>query len=146
VRKIAARWDFQTRIQAWARYVDEITLAKRRQEIEEMNKAHVDMAAKARSKLALAIDRLNPDTLGPKDIAALTRVMTELERKARLDDVPTVDMTVDADNPDVKKSTVKPDQITDVVDILMKAGVFNAKGVGVRQTVTTEVVVNDDAD
>lgn len=143
VRKIATRWTFPARLQAWAKYCDEITLAQRRQEILDMNKRHVDMALTLTEKLQRAIKRIDPDELTPREINALFKTATELERKARLDQPPTADLTiVDDSNPDLRKTNVKTENISEVVDILAKAGVLG--NFGVRQTVTTEVVVKDD--
>src|SRR5206468_6669615 len=106
VRKIASRWTFPTRLQAWAKHVDEITLTRRRQEILDMNKRHVDMAVSVNEKLQKAIARIDPDNLSPKEIVALAKLGTDLERKARLDPTQLPSMLPDDQNPELKKETV----------------------------------------
>lgn len=146
VRKIGARWNFPARLQAWAKYCDELTLTQRRQEILDMNKKHVDMASTLADKLKTAIDNIDPYVLSPREINSLMKTASELERKARLDtaSVETGVQLVDDTNPELKKTAVKQENISEVVEILAKAGVLN--NIGVRQTVTTEVVVKDDSD
>jgi hypothetical protein len=142
VRKIANRWHFPTRLQAWAKHVDEITLQQRTQEILDMNKKHVDMAVKLNEKIQKAIDLIDPYALSPKDINSLFKTAAELERKARLDQVPQVNLSVDDENPALKKMDVKSDSIKEILQVLGGAGVLG--NFGVKQTVTTEVVVKGD--
>lgn len=143
VRKIGNRWHFPTRLQAWAKRVDDLTLQQRQQEILDMNKRHVDMASKLNEKLQKAIDLIDPYALSPKDINSLFKTAAELERKARVDQTPVVAAAhPDDENPDLKKMDVKTDNITEILKVLGGAGVLN--NLGIRQTVTTEVVVKDD--
>lgn len=146
VKKIAQRWSFQLRMQAWMKYCDDITLLQRRQEILDMNKEHVDMAAKLRSKLSAAIDMIDPMSLKPGEIASLAKLATDMERKARTDTIAQEDMCrdvmVDTENPGIKKSPTKQADLSEVVGILLKAGALgDITTIGVRQT--TEVVVAD---
>lgn len=144
VNKIGTRWSFPTRLQAWAKHVDAITLQQRQQEILDMNKTHISMAEKLNQKLMKAIDQIDPYALSPKDINSLFKTAAELERKARVDQ-PMVghdNALVDDQNPNLKKMDVKSENISEILQILGKAGALN--NVGVRQTVTTEVVVKDD--
>lgn len=143
VRAVANRWSFSTRMQAWAKTCDELTLAQRKQEILDMNKQHVSMATTLNAKIKKAIDEIDPSMLSPKDINALLKTATELERKGRLDQTVDTGMSIsDDENGELKKSNVKTENITDIVAILSAAGVLN--NFGVKQTVTTEVVVQDD--
>lgn len=142
VRKIASRWTFTTRLQAWAKHVDEITLAQRREEILAMNKKHVDMAATLNDKLAKAIENIDPYSLSPRELNSLMKTATELERKGRLDQSGDASgLQLGDDNPDLKDADVKTSDINEIVKILGAAGVLG--NAGVRQTVTTEVVVKD---
>lgn len=148
VHKIAQRWSFQMRMQAWMKHCDDVTLLQRRQEILTMNKEHVDMAAKLRSKLDKAIDQIDPAALKPGEIASLAKLATEMERKARVDTITQEelrsDMLVDTDNPDLKKSPTKQADLGEVVGILIKAGALgDVSQIGVRQTKTTEVALVD---
>lgn len=148
VKKIAQRWTFQLRMQAWMKYCDEITMQQRRQEIIDMNKEHVDMAAKLRKKLDTAIDSIDPLSLKPSEIASLAKLASEMERKARVDTIAQEelrrDLMVDTENPDLKKSPTKQADLSEVVGILLKAGALgDITQIGVRQTQTTEVVVRD---
>jgi hypothetical protein len=144
VRKIGNRWTFPVRIQAWAKYLDTITLKQRQQEVLDMNAKHISMSDRLNEKLSKAIDILDPYQLTPREIATLFKTAAELERKARLDQ-PVVDnslLVLGDDNPDLKKMDVKSESITEILQILGKAGALN--NIGVRQTVTTEVVVKGD--
>jgi ribosomal protein L32 len=143
VKKIGGRWTFQARLQAWATYCDELTLNQRKQEIVDMNKHHIDMAVKIRDKLNKAIDNIKPEQLEVKDIQGLFKLVTEIERKARLDDVTMVATSVvKDDNPELKKSPTKTSDLKEVVDILAKAGVLNGN-FGIKQTTTTEIVTKE---
>lgn len=148
VKKIAQRWSFQLRMQAWMKNCDEITMLQRRQEILDMNKAHIDMAAKLRAKLNSAIDMIDPTSLKPGEIASLARLAADVERKARIDTVAQEELRgnafVDTENPDLKKSPTKQADLSEVVSILLKAGALgDITQIGVRQTQTTEVALVD---
>ena len=148
VRKIAQRWTFPMRMQAWIAECDRITLLQRRNEVLNMNKEHVDMASKLRQKLATAIEKINPDVLKPGEIASLARLSTDLERKARLDTIAQEEarrpLVFDKDNPGLKKNLTKKDDLNEVMEILMKAGALgDITHIGVRRTETTEVALVD---
>lgn len=148
VKKIAQRWSFPVRMQAWIQECDRMTLLQRRQEVLDMNKAHVDMASKLRTKLSTAIDSLDPQTLAPKDINSLAKLATALERQARLDTIDQEalrkELLVDTENPELKKSPTQQNDLSEVVQILLKAGALgDITQIGVRQTQTTEIVVKD---
>lgn len=150
VSKIAQRWSFPVRMQAWMQECDKMTLLQRRQEVLDMNKAHIDMAATLRAKLSTAIDLLNPAMLEPKDINSLAKLATELERKARLDTIDQEamrkELLVDTENPELKKSPTKQNDLSEVVKILMNAGALgDVTTIGVKETKTTQVVVKDSA-
>lgn len=147
VKKVARRWDFQTRMQAWIAECDRITIAQRRQEVLDMNKAHIDMAKRLRDKLSQAIDLVEPALLKPSELNSLLKTVTELEKKAALDNVSQevalreVAATSD-DNPDVKISQTKRDDLGEVLSILLNAGALgDVTHIGVRKT--TEVLVGD---
>lgn len=151
VRKTAARWSYQTRMQAWITECDRVTLAQRRQEVLDMNKDHISMATRLREKLSSAIDSIDPVGLKPSEINSLMKTMAELERKARMDTIAVesqlADGFVDADNPELKKSPTKQGDLKEVLGILMKAGALgDVTHIGVRQTETkvTEIVAKGD--
>lgn len=148
VKKIAQRWSFPVRMQAWMQECDKMTLLQRRQEVLDMNKEHVDMAARLRAKLSTAIDQLDPYALAPKDINSLAKLATELERKARLDTIDQEalkkELLVDTENPELKKSPTQQSDLSEVVQILLKAGALgDITTIGVKETKTTQVVVGD---
>lgn len=153
VRKIAQRWSFPVRMQAWMKHCDDITLLQRRQEILDMNKEHVDMAARLRNKLSSAIDLIDPMSLKPGEIASLARLASDMERKARVDTIAQEeirrDLMTDTENPELKKAPTKQSDLSEVVGILLKAGALgDITQIGVKQTetktTTTQVVVQDD--
>lgn len=150
VAKVATRWSFNARMQAWITECDRITLAQRRQEVLDMNKDHIAMAVKLREKMNAAIDFIDPATLKPRELNSLLKTMTDLEKKARMDvmDVESQlsDGFVDHENPNLKKSPTKQGDLSEVVSILLKAGALgDITQIGVRQTETktTEVVMRD---
>ena len=144
----ARRWNFQVRMQAWIAECDRTTLAQRRQEVLNMNADHIAMATKLRAKLSAAIDQLVVEELKPSDLNSLLKTVADLEKKARLD---TIDQEalrrgglVEVDNPELKKSPTKQDDLGEVINILLKAGALGDIGaIGVRKTETTEVVMRD---
>lgn len=147
VATVAQRWDFQARMQAWMAECDRITMLQRREEILHMNREHIDMAQTLRDKLSQAIERIDPTTLKPSDIGTLMRTAAELERKARVDELAQEEIRRDivkgADNPNIKKSPTKVEDLGEVVKILMNAGALgNVKQIGVRQT--TEIIAKED--
>lgn len=144
VRKVGQRWSFSARLQAWAKKCDELTMQQRQQEILDMNKRHIDMAKTINEKLEIAIQKINPAVLEPKDITGLAKLATDLERKARIDMSNQYRPSVVEDtNPDLKKATTKTEDLGEVLDILQKAGLLTPGAqVGIRTT--TEVVVKED--
>lgn len=143
VSKIARRWSFPTRMQAWITECDRITLAQRRNEILNMNAQHISMAQRLNEKLSSAIDCIVPESLKPSDIASLARISTDLERKARVDSIDQAtllsDINKDMDNPELKRSPTKGNDLTEVVQILLQAGALgNVTQIGVRETTETK--------
>ena len=133
VKKAGQRWSFPTRLQAWAKYCDELTMQQRQQEIVEMNKTHIDMANKINEKLQKAIDNIRPEEMDPKEIQGLFKLANEVERKARLETPDVYKPSVGDENPELKKPTVDGGSLKEVLNILQKTGAL-----GVRQT--TEVI------
>lgn len=148
VKKIAQRWSFPMRMQAWMIECDRITMLQRRDEILTMNKEHVDMATTLRDKLKKAIETIDPVALKPGEIASLAKLATEMERKARIDTIAQEEarqpLLVDTGNPELKKNETKKDDLKEVMDILLKAGALgDITHIGVRRTETTEVALVD---
>lgn len=146
VRAIARRWDFAPRMQAWMAECDRITMLQRRGEVLDMNKAHVDMARKLREKLATAIEAIDPLTLRPGDINSLAKMSAEMERTARTDTIAQENMcrelVSDDINPDLKKAPTKQGDLSEVVQILLKAGALgDITQVGVRKS--TQIALMD---
>lgn len=142
VRKTAVRWNFAVRMQAWMASCDRDTELQRRQEIINMNKDYIDMASKLRQKLHVAIDALEPEFMRPSDIVAMSKMASELERSARIDTLAQTqmqaDMARDVENPELKKSPTKQNDLGEVVDILLKAGALGSiTQIGVKETTTT---------
>lgn len=148
VKKIAQRWSFPMRMQAWMAECDRITMLQRRDEILNMNKEHVDMASTLRNKLKAAIDVIDPVALKPSEIASLAKLAADMERKARIDTIAQEEarqpLLVDSGNPDLKKAETKRGDLKEVMDILLKAGALgDVTHIGVRRTETTEVALVD---
>lgn len=150
VVKVASRWSFNTRMQAWITECDRVTLSQRRQEVLDMNKDHITMATKLRKKMNEAIEAIDPLTLKPGELNGLLKTMAELEKKAHMDSMAIEGQLsegfVDHENPNLKKSPTKQNDLSEVVSILLKAGALgDITQIGVRQTETktTEVVMRD---
>lgn len=148
VKQTAVRWSFQIRMQAWITYCDQLTLAQRRQEVLDMNKAHIDMAQRLRDKLSDAIDMLDPRELRPGDLNSLMKTVAELEKKARVDTMAQESMQsegfIDHENPELKRNPTKSSDLSEVVSILLQAGALgDITTIGVKETKTTQVVVGD---
>ena len=142
VKKIGLRWHFPTRMQAWAKRCDELTLKQRTEEIVGMNQKHITMAQKLNEKLLTAIESIKPHDIEVKDIKGLLQISSELERKARMHDMELFKPSIVEDgNPDLRKVATKTEDLKDVIEILAKAGMLT--NVGIRQTTTTEVVVKE---
>jgi hypothetical protein len=142
VKKVGSRWGFQARMQAWAKHCDEITMAQREQQILDMNKRHVTMAETLNEKLAKAINRIDPESLTPREINALMKTATELETKARIGQQHKTVAISDDENAEVKNDLVKTENMQEIIKILGTAGVLS--NFGIKQTTTTEVVVKGD--
>ena len=149
VKKMAQRWSFPMRMQAWMTECDRITMLQRRDEVLNMNKEHVEMASTLREKLKNAIDMIEPRDLKPGEIASLSKLATEMERKARIDTIAQEEarqpLLVDQSNPGLKKDNkTKKDDLKEVMDILIKAGALgDVTHIGVRRTETTEIALVD---
>lgn len=137
--EIYKMWGYDTRLQAWAKHIDTINLDKRKQALVEMNEKHIRMAEELNEKMEIAIKLVDPQTLKPSDLKSLMSMATELERKARIDVV-----EVEASRPKdstmqvTEKAEVKKEELVEVLEILLKAGVLKA---GIRKT---EVVYESD--
>lgn len=141
VGKIAQRWTFAARMQAWVAYTDKVTMAQRRSEIVEMNGKHIKMAQALNAKIEKVIDNIDPSTVKPAELASLMRTAAELERKARVDTVAQDEMMRDIgtynESGDAKGRKTKASDLGEVVDILAKAGVLQQ----MRMTTTTTTTV-----
>lgn len=143
VREVYLRWGYDARLQAWAKHIDTLNLDKRKAALVEMNERHIRMSVEVNKKMEEAINLLNPEELKPSDLKSLMNMATELERKARIDIVE-VEATRPKDSSIAvaeEKSEVPKEDMKEVLEILMKAGVLKGD-IGVRQT--TEVVCKND--
>lgn len=148
VKRVAQRWSFPARMQVWMTECDRMTMAQRRSEILSMNAAHISMAERLRDKLSMAIDLVEPAALKPSDLATLMKLSAELERKARVDDIAQDemlrDLSRDIENPNLKRSPTKTNDLSEVVNILLQAGALGSvTQIGIRETTTREVVARD---
>lgn len=145
VKKIALRWHFQARMQAWMKHCEDETLLQRKTEILEMNKAHIDIASKLREKLLKAIEIMEPSTIKPSEISSLAKTMADLERKAMIDseaqEVLRNELLVDTDNPNLKKHQTSQNDLAEVVQILLKSGALGSITTVTAKEVTREVTL-----
>lgn len=149
VKKVAQRWSFPVRMQAWMAECDRITMLQRRDEILNMNKEHVEMASVLRDKLKVAIGAIDPLALKPAEVASLAKLSSEMERKARVDTISQEEarqaLLVDNANPALKKEQTTTGDLSEVLQILLTAGAIPQAGaaIGIRETKTTELVVKE---
>ena len=150
VKKVAQRWNFPVRMQLWIAECDRITMLQRKEEILNMNKEHIEMAAKLRQKLKDAIEAINPESLKPSEIASLAKLAAEMERKARLDAEAQEEIKnsiikqdfVGQQSPELKQP--KQNNLQQVLQILLQTGaVKNVSAIGVKETTTREIVAKD---
>jgi hypothetical protein len=131
-------------MQLWMRFVDQTTMAQRREQMLTMNKEHIEMATALNSKIKMAIEAINPQTCKPSEIASLMKTATELERKARIDTEAQEelqrDLFVDPEQKKQKKIADKND-LSEVAQILAAAGVL--PGFKVVKTTTTEITTDN---
>ena len=147
VGKVAQRWSFQARMQAWMAECDRITMEQRRAEVLHMNAEHVSMAQRLRDKLSASIDMIDPASLKPSELSSLMKMATDLERKATMDRIEQEDKlrVVEGENPNLKKDTTKQGDLGEVVKILLSAGALgNITQIGVRETTTREIIAKED--
>lgn len=145
VVKAAQKWSFKVRLAAWARYADADIQEKRIIAIREMNEKHISMAKTINTKLETALEKLDPEFLKPGEIVNLFRVATELERKATTYVDEKVDNVVVEAAASTKQLT-KPEDLNEILGILLSVGAMGGKSIGLKTT--TELVVkqggNDD--
>lgn len=137
-KNASTRWNYPARMQAWAKYVDDLTMMQRREEIINMNQQHISMANAIREKISTAIQNMDPYNMKPGEIKDMMRMMVDVERQARLHETTGMqDVVLGQDEKEVKKSPTKQNDLDEVIKILSDAGALK----GVRRT--TEVVLND---
>lgn len=140
-KEIAAKWDWPIRLQAWGKHCNELAQQARAKKIVDMNTTHISMAQTLQNKLKTAIDNIDPYSLSPKDINSLMKTAAEIERKAFYDDTEEwKPETSTVANKELKESTTKKEDLSEVMGILMSAGLLQGKKVGVEQT--TRVIVD----
>lgn len=145
VRKIAQRWTFQARMQAWITECSRNVEVSARAAIMDMNMKQIDIASALQDKIGMAVDQLDPASLRPGEIATLMKASAEMERKARVDDLTQsallTDLTQGPSNSGEKVAPTKQGDINEVLRILQSAGALPGTLAGVKTTTTTEVVV-----
>lgn len=132
-------WSFRVRMQSWARFTDDENAETRIDAIKEMNKRQVNMAKVLQTKIAAAIDKLDPMLLRPNELVQLMKVSTELERRIVTATPERVDGTV-SDTATKQKQLTKAEDLSEVVSILAKTGMLPGQGLAVEQTTTTRIV------
>lgn len=141
---IATKWDYKLRIQAYKQWIDELSKAQRAIAVKDMNAKHVSMAMKLQGKLDRAIDNIDPTMLAPRDINALLKTMSELERKALLDNAAQEAIeyrpAVGSSSEGKKEVTLKKNDMTEILGILKATGQLNTSLMGVETTTTTRVI------
>ncbi len=141
VLKASQKWSYKVRIMAWAQYTDSSVQERRIEAIKEMNNKQLNMAQTMQDKLRDAINLLQPETLKPNEIVNLFRVATELERKIT-EYMPDKVESAATDTRAKQVATTKPEDLSEVVNILQQAGLLEGRIVGIEQT--TRVIAKED--
>jgi hypothetical protein len=115
-----------------------------------MNKEYIDMATSLRSKLKVSVDALDPYEVRARDLPALMKMVSAMEREARIDTMAQTEalenLAKDNENPDLKKGNTSQNDLQAVLDILIKAGALGSiTQIGIKETTTvqTEVAISD---
>lgn len=82
-QKIAARWNWTGRCDAFDAHVDAERRSAQLEEIVEMNRRQAALAVNALAKLVSALNSINWATITPADFARILDVATKVERLAR---------------------------------------------------------------
>lgn len=134
----SSRWHWHDRLQEWINECDRITLEQRRQEMLDMNKRHIELARIADSKVRAALESMDPRTMKPSEVNSLIKTMAQLERESRVDTIAQEELrsqiTHGSDNPELKKSPTKVDEMGDVLNVLLQAGVLDSASIGLKTT------------
>lgn len=159
VQKAFNRWTWTARLQAWIREVNADRVAELRASRRQMVADHISLGEKMRAKMLVAVDNLDPEDVTPSELVALLKETQRLEQTSResldaleaetasdIDNMPE-GLFASADSESRGNSRgLTNEGISEVVNILQAAGVLQVSGakVGVRQTSTTEVVIEDE--
>lgn len=133
-KETAMRWDWNIRIMAWKSMIDEHLTKERIEATVEMNRKHIGMAKKIQDKLEIAIDNIDPYNMAPKDITALMKMATDIERKAQLDETETYKASLLEGGKDTKAVVTKKEDMSDILAILSQAGILDNKQIGIEKT------------
>lgn len=139
VTAASRRGHFSERLDAWIHECDRLTMHQRRNEMIEMNIQHIKMAKKLRAKLNVALDMLQPEQIGPRDIVSLTKLAKDMEREARVDTIAQEEIQADlakvSENKELQKKTTSQGDLGEVLSVLMKSGALGDVGaIGLRTT------------
>ena len=139
VTAASRRGHFSERLDAWIHECDRLTMHQRRNEMIEMNTQHIKMAKKLRAKLNVALDMLQPEQIGPRDIVSLTKLAKDMEREARVDTIAQEEIQADlaksSESKELQKKTTSQGDLGEVLSVLMKSGALGDVGaIGLRTT------------
>ena len=141
VTRVAQKWSFKVRLVAWATFMDQGMQQDRILAIQEMNKKQLDMAKVMQNKLKEAIDLINPATLKPGEIVNLFKVATDMERKITTA-IPEKVFSETTEAAKKQMSATRPEDLAEVVAILMKTGALDGKTIGIETT--TRIVAKEE--
>ena len=141
VTRIAAKWSFKVRLVSWATFVDQSMQEERVTAIQEMNTKQLSMAKNIQEKLQTAIGLIDPNTLKPNEIVNLYKVSTDMERKI-VTYMPEKVVTETGESAKKQMTTTKPEDLAEVIAILLKTGALDGKSIGIEQT--TRIVAKEE--
>lgn len=141
VTKAVQKWSFKVRLITWARYTDSDVQEKRIRVVREMNEKQLTMTQTIQEKLGKAIEILDPKLLKPNEIVSLFKVATELERRITTYVEEQVTSTA-MESSTKQQNMTKTEDMSEVIEILKKTGMFEGKIIGVEQT--TRVIAREE--
>lgn len=143
VIRAAQRWSFATRLQSWARFTDSDMMENRIAAIKEMNERQLDMAQRLQVKLSEAIDFVDPTSLRPNELVSLLKAATDLDRRITMALPEKVEGTI-VQTQDKDVVATKPEDMSQIIQILQTTGILDSKSIGIEQTTTRFIAKEGD--
>ena len=140
----AQRWNFKVRIIEWARHCDSSSQTDRVKAVAELNTAQLTLAEGMLQKVCDAISKLQPEFMKPNEIVNMAKLATEMQRKIVESKPEKVEQPAIVDRTTAEQAVTKPEELSEIAEILTKMGVLDAKTIGIERTTRVVVMGGDD--